>query len=134
MKNTIWFKDLSIKDIDVAGGKGASLGEMYDLMPVPDGFVVSAQAYERFAEKIKDKIFPLLKIDVEDPEKLDEAAKKVQKIILDAEMPSDIVEDIKKGCGWTLKVAPRLEEVSPPSFDELMTLRLLDPNGLFIKA
>ena len=46
----------------------------------------------------------------------------------------EIVEDIKKSCGWDLKVSLELEEVTPPSFDELMTLRLLDPKGLFIKA
>lgn len=48
--------------------------------------------------------------------------------------PEEIIEDIKKGCGWSLKVAPKLEEVPPPDFDELMTLRLLDPKGLFTKA
>jgi phosphoenolpyruvate synthase/pyruvate phosphate dikinase len=93
--NIIWFKDLSIKDIDVAGGKGASLGEMYDLMPVPDGFVVSAQAYEKFAEDIKNKIFPILNIDVEDSAKLEKASKDVQKIILDKKIPQDIIDDIK---------------------------------------
>jgi pyruvate,water dikinase len=95
-KNIIWFKDLSIKDIDVAGGKGASLGEMYDLMPIPNGFVVSAQAYEKFAEQVNNKIFPLLDIDVEDSTKLEKASKDVQKIILDAKIPLDIIDDIKK--------------------------------------
>ncbi|MFC1925401.1 CoA-transferase [Chloroflexota bacterium] len=46
----------------------------------------------------------------------------------------EIIEDIKKGCGWNLKVSPKLEEIAPPGFEELMTLRLLDPKGLFIKA
>jgi phosphoenolpyruvate synthase/pyruvate phosphate dikinase len=94
-KNIVWFKDLSIKDIDIAGGKGASLGEMYDLMPVPDGFVVSAQAYEKFVEPINNKIFPILDIDVEDSAKLEKAANNVQKIILDTKIPQDIIDDIK---------------------------------------
>ncbi|MBW2982459.1 hypothetical protein KY343_06275 [Candidatus Woesearchaeota archaeon] len=94
-KNIVWFKDLSIKDIDIAGGKGSSLGEMYDIMPIPNGFVVSAQAYEKFAKEINNKIFPILNIDVEDSAKLEKAAKEVQKIILNAKIPQDIIDDIK---------------------------------------
>ena len=29
MKNVVWFKDVSIKDVPEVGGKNASLGEMY---------------------------------------------------------------------------------------------------------
>ena len=42
-----WFSELSNKDIAVAGGKGASLAEMYNnKFPVPPGFIVTAQAYD----------------------------------------------------------------------------------------
>lgn len=96
-KNIIWFKDLKIKDIPVAGGKGASLGEMYDLMPVPDGFVVTAQAYEKSVQDIKNKIFPKLnKLDVENSAKLEKTAKDIQKIIFSTKVPKDILDDIKK--------------------------------------
>ena len=97
MTNIIWFKDLSIKDIDKAGGKGASLGEMYDMMPIPNGFVVSAQAYERFFQAVKTKVLAVLKgLDVEDSSRLEKASEKIQKIMLAADIPKDIIIDIKK--------------------------------------
>ena len=42
----VWFDDLTIDDVDRAGGKGANLGELVSAgLPVPQGFVVTAQAY-----------------------------------------------------------------------------------------
>ena len=38
---------------------------------------------------------------------------------------------IKQNCGWELKVSPQVTVVSPPSQDELMILRALDPKGIF---
>ena len=40
------------------------------------------------------------------------------------------IENVKTHCSWELKVAPKIEEIFPPTFEELMTLRLIDPNGL----
>ena len=46
------FSELSKTDIPIAGGKGANLGEMFNSgIPVPDGFVVTSNAYYKF---IKD--------------------------------------------------------------------------------
>ena len=40
------------RDISIAGGKGASLGEMINVgIPVPPGFVITANAFERFLEE-----------------------------------------------------------------------------------
>lgn len=42
----IWFGNLGIDDRPLAGGKGASLGEMTRAgLPIPEGFVVSTQAF-----------------------------------------------------------------------------------------
>ena len=45
-----WFKDISIGDVPVVGGKNASLGEMYrelsgEGVKVPNGFTVTAEGY-----------------------------------------------------------------------------------------
>ena len=46
-----WFSELGNKDIAIAGGKGASLAEMYNnKFPIPPGFIVTAQAYKYFIE------------------------------------------------------------------------------------
>ena len=47
-----WFSDLSNKDVNIAGGKGASLAEMYrHKFPVPPGFVITADSYKYFLDK-----------------------------------------------------------------------------------
>lgn len=100
MKNVVWFEDLTSSDVEVAGGKGASLGEMINAgLPVPPGFVVTAQAYGKFVEEegIIDEINDLLaKVDVDDSEALAETGEKVRKLVLEAEMPEDIKKDIIK--------------------------------------
>ena len=46
-----WFTDLGRDDVAVVGGKGANLGEMTRAgLPVPPGFVVTVDAYRRFAD------------------------------------------------------------------------------------
>ena len=48
-----WFSDLTNKDVEVVGGKNASLGEMIGTLKekgvrVPDGFATTAEAYWQF--------------------------------------------------------------------------------------
>ena len=46
------FKELNKKSVSIAGGKGASLGEMLgNKIPVPDGFVVLSTTFDRFIEE-----------------------------------------------------------------------------------
>jgi len=45
MKTISWFKEISKDNISIVGGKGANLGEMYNLgMSVPPGFIINADA------------------------------------------------------------------------------------------
>jgi pyruvate,water dikinase len=42
----VWLRDLDRDDTEIAGGKGANLGEIMAAgLPVPDGFVITAPAY-----------------------------------------------------------------------------------------
>jgi len=43
------------------------------------------------------------------------------------------IAEIKENCGWDLKVAEALEEINPPTTEELAILGSLDPQGLFIE-
>ncbi len=50
-----WFNELSLKDIDLVGGKNASLGELINNMEkfsikVPNGFAVTTHAYDKFLQ------------------------------------------------------------------------------------
>ena len=100
MKDILWFKDISKNDVLKVGGKGAQLGEMFNLgIPVPQGFCISVNAYKRFLEetKIGDIIYDILdNLDVNDNELLHEASEKIQDMILEAEIPNDIANEIKE--------------------------------------
>jgi pyruvate,water dikinase len=93
-----WFAELSNKDIAIAGGKGASLAEMYNSkFPVPPGFVITAQAYSYFIEKsgLIEKIKELLAgLDMEETEKLEKIAKEIRETISNSEMPPEMEAEI----------------------------------------
>lgn len=93
-----WFKDISKGDLEVAGGKGTNLGIMTQAgLPIPPGFVVTAQAYKEFIEKtgIKDKILEIVNaIDIENTAELQGKAKEVQELIKATEMPEEIKEEV----------------------------------------
>ena len=93
-----WFSELDKNSGAVAGGKGANLAEIYNMkVPVPPGFVVTAQAYDYFIEKagIKEKIKMLLsEINYEDTKQLDEITKIIRELITTSKLPKEIEEEI----------------------------------------
>ncbi len=93
-----WFSEINKDSGKVAGGKGANLGEIYNAkVPVPPGFVVTAQAYDYFIEKanIKKKIHELLDgLDYENTKTLDEATTKIRDLIVKSQMPKEMEEEI----------------------------------------
>ena len=99
MSYVAWFKDLHKDSIPVAGGKGANLGEIFNVgLPVPPGFAVTAQTYKEYLERtnIQPKIADLLKdLDVEDTDSLQRMATKIQELIISTPIPEDITEEIK---------------------------------------
>lgn len=99
-KNIVWFKEVTKNDIGIVGGKGANLGEMTNAgIPVPQGFVVTADAYQKFleeaglTEKIRSLIAPL---DANDSKQLQDISARVKDLISNSPMPSGIAEDIRK--------------------------------------
>ena len=94
-------KYLSLKDVSVAGGKGASLGEMCKTInkQVPKGFVVLASAFDVFFKEneLHDKINALLKqINLQDINQVNDLSRKIKKIILKADLSKNISEEIQK--------------------------------------
>ncbi len=93
-----WFSEISNKDIRIAGGKGASLGEMFNHeFPVPPGFVITAQAYEYFIKKagLDEKIKEIIsKIDFENTEELNKASQEIRKDIENEEFPKELKDEI----------------------------------------
>jgi pyruvate,water dikinase len=99
-KAIVWFDEVTKKDIPTVGGKGANLGELTNAgIPVPPGFIVTATAYFDFLKqtKITNKIRQLLhSADVNNSKQLQQIAKKVQQVILAAEMPPELAAEIRK--------------------------------------
>lgn len=99
-KNILFFKEIDKNDLPKVGGKGANLGEMTKAgFPVPGGFAVTVNAYDIFLEEsqLQDDIDKTLKgLDVNDPDKLKKAAKKIQKMINSAKIPKIVQSDTVK--------------------------------------
>ena len=98
MKYTKTFKKLSKSDVGIAGGKGASLGEMTKAgIPVPPGFVVLASAFDRFLKEtdIGVEIEAILhKVKIKDINSIEKVSEKIRNLILNAKIPKDIAEEI----------------------------------------
>ena len=93
-----WFSELNKDSIPIAGGKGANLAEIYNLkVPVPPGFVITAQAYDYFIKnsKLNEKIKEILsKIDYENTSQLDKSTEEIRNLITNSKFPEEMKEQI----------------------------------------
>jgi phosphoenolpyruvate synthase/pyruvate phosphate dikinase len=91
-------KQLSKNNTDIAGGKGASLGEMINnKIPVPDGFVVLSSAFEKFIQDndLNTEIDSVLDSIEEDAiHTIENASEKIQCLILNLDVPEEIQKEI----------------------------------------
>jgi pyruvate, water dikinase len=96
----LFFKDIDKHDIPSVGGKGANLGEMTQAhFPVPNGFAVTVESYDIFlrenqiAEKISEILAP---VDVDQPDQLQNASNKVQRLVASSEFPDSVAKEVIK--------------------------------------
>ena len=94
-----WFSDMSNKDVPIAGGKGASLSEMYNAgFPVPPGFCITAQSFDIFLKKsgISEKIKEIIENipDLEDTEILQKKSREIRDLIESQTLPKDMEEEV----------------------------------------
>jgi phosphoenolpyruvate synthase/pyruvate phosphate dikinase len=94
------FIKLDKGDVSLAGGKGASLGEMTQVgISVPSGFVILAFAFEKFLEEtdLNVEIDAILgSVNHKTIHTVEDASEKIRALILSAEMPHDITIEIQK--------------------------------------
>ena len=98
------FNEISIHDIPSVGGKNASLGEMFSKLSgigvsVPDGFAITAFAFESFLSA--NSVRPLLlqciaSLDKKNFHNLNEVALLARNLILNAQLPDSIITSIIK--------------------------------------
>ncbi len=94
MTDILWFKDLTKKDVAVAGGKGANLGELTRAdLPVPPGFVIAADAYLQAMDAggVRREITELLnRVDVDTPHALAAASHTLRSIVHKTGIPDGL--------------------------------------------
>jgi len=143
------FDRLSIGDIEIVGGKNASLGEMIGNLSdagvrVPGGFATTAQAYRDFLnqDELDTRIGALLStLDVDDVDKLVECGAQIRDWVLAAKLPkklqsevTDAWQKMADGQGEDMSVAVRssatAEDLPEASFagqqETLLNVRGLD--------
>ncbi|WII95891.1 phosphoenolpyruvate synthase [Moraxella haemolytica] len=104
MAQVIPFSQLGKDDVEIVGGKNASLGEMISNLAnvgvsVPNGFATTADAFNRFLNEtgLLDKINAELKgLDVDDVEKLAEVGAKVRDWVIAQDLPKDLEDEIRR--------------------------------------
>ncbi len=102
MRAITWFAEIGLPDVDVAGGKGANLGELAAAgLPVPPGFVITAEAYLAAidASGARQKL-QALQTDLEssggadDDALLSSAAEEARALVLGTPVPPDLAEAV----------------------------------------
>lgn len=100
MKYVLDFTKLRKEDVVLAGGKGASLGEMTSAgLPVPPGFVILSTAFERFLKETDLNVeidSALDSVNHKEIHTVEKASEKIEALILVAEIPKDIADEIKR--------------------------------------
>ena len=101
------FKEIRNKDVAIAGGKGASLGEMTNAgVPVPPGFVILAPAFEYFMKNTpkspsartgSDIEGQISQVNYDDVNSIDQASNVIRDIMDDTEIPEDLKKEIDAG-------------------------------------
>lgn len=96
--NIVWFDEMKGDYLSQAGGKGASLCKMVQAgMEVPEGFIVTTSMFKEYMKRkcLFSKIQDLIKsIDFEDKSSIQEISEKIQRLIIENEMPDDMKEEI----------------------------------------
>ncbi|OGF21588.1 phosphoenolpyruvate synthase [Candidatus Falkowbacteria bacterium RIFOXYB2_FULL_38_15] len=103
-KNILWFSEIGMDDVDMVGGKNASLGEMYSNLAnkninIPNGFAITAYAFRQFLilNKLEEKIEDLLEIvDRDDILNLEEVGEKIRSLIMRGKIQDELGEEIIK--------------------------------------
>ena len=113
------FTTLGKNDASIAGGKGANLGELTQAgLPVPPGFVVTAEAFLTSMSQVRDDLAAELVIALDrgtSPQRLEEAAERMRDLVRKAGVSDDVrhaVLEAYRGLGQDESVAVRSSATS----------------------
>lgn len=100
--NIIWFDQLGNTDVDIVGGKNASLGEMISQLShagiqVPNGFATTAAAFRQFLSHndLENRINSELDhLDIDNVDALQNTGARIRQWLIDAPFQDDLQADI----------------------------------------
>ncbi|ODG92703.1 phosphoenolpyruvate synthase [Gottfriedia luciferensis] len=93
------FQEIDKNQLLLVGGKGLNLGELSKIpdIKVPEGFCITTAGFQRAIEQ-NDSYHALLdqlnRLDVKDRDQISEISRKIREIILEAAIPSDVVNAV----------------------------------------
>ncbi|MFE4705435.1 phosphoenolpyruvate synthase [Peribacillus simplex] len=93
------FREIDKRQLLLAGGKGSNLGELSKVhgIQVPEGFCVTTEGYQKALEQ-NEAFYALVDqlslLKVEDRDQVGEISRKIRKIIMEVEIPSDVVKAV----------------------------------------
>jgi pyruvate,water dikinase len=113
-RHVLPFSQLRMTDVEMVGGKNASLGEMLSQLTaedirVPDGFATTAEAFRLFLrenqleERIKSRLATL---DVDDVKALTAAGSEIRGWVANAPLPAELEQEIRSFYTWLKADAP----------------------------
>ena len=122
-----WFDAISVADVPTVGGKGANLGELTAAgLPVPPGFVVTAQAYLAAMEAGGVRMAlqrVVADTDVESPDALTRTAGELQALVRSVGVPeelrravSEAYARLRPGAAVAVRSSATAEDTASTSF------------------
>ncbi|MDA9556968.1 phosphoenolpyruvate synthase [Vibrio sp.] len=101
--HVLWYNALSMSDVDIVGGKNASLGEMVSNLhtlgvSVPNGFATTSHAFNEFLEfnNLNEKIYTILDtLDITDIPQLQSVGQTIRTWIAEAPFPEILDTQIR---------------------------------------
>jgi len=120
MKYIVWYDQLDLDQIDLVGGKNASLGEMVKELAnigisVPTGFAITSKAYRLLIEQneVDKKLAKLLNgISKENIDELSTAGREARNLIKEAGLPAQLIKEINEAYNLLCKREGRIVEVA----------------------
>lgn len=93
------FQEIDKTQLLLVGGKGLNLGELTKIqgIQVPEGFSVTTVGYQKAIEQNEmyhALVNRLTKLIVEDRDQIGEISRKIRQIIMEVEVPSDVVKAV----------------------------------------
>ncbi|KJB85670.1 phosphoenolpyruvate synthase, partial [Paenibacillus sp. E194] len=93
------FQEMKNNQLLLVGGKGLNVGELSKMegIQVPEGFCVTTGGYQKAIEQNETYhalLNRLTTLNVEDRDQISEISRKIREIILEVEIPSDVVQAV----------------------------------------